>query len=424
MWYRTLFLTVSVFCSVLSAEAQQTLSLSEAITTGLKQNYGIEIAKGVSQIASTRKSWGEAGAYPTLSFSLGGSASTNFETPQAGLNASWTLFNGFLVKTTKSLLANNEELAAGLEMLQIENTIKSIISSYYYVLLRNENVKIAEVVYKLSSDRYNQIAHAAELGSKGTYELIQAETALLEDEKQLVISRRNLTESFISLNKILSEVDVSKEWILSDSLAIPTQIYSLGTMEEIMFSNNTTLKNQYINQKAREIEIRQSESALYPTISLQAGLKGGYSGIKSNSDPFKSDFEGTTTGGVTLSYNLFNNGRARRNISIVQINKSIENTKTDEMKHTLKSSLHIIFNQYNIDKKIVDISSKHLTAANKNLKMSLERYKSGIINSFNFRDVQLSYMYSAVSHFNSIFDLVMADLELLQITGGILNEYN
>lgn len=406
--------------------AQEVLTLSDAIQRGVGQSYGIAIAKEQTKISSEQNTWGAAGAYPTLNFSAKGDVNTSFSASTVGaqvmLGTQWTVFNGFLIKSTKSLLANNEELIAGLEMLQIENTIKSIIGSYYFVLMTQKSVDVAEEVFKLSKDRYTQINDAVELGAKGTYELIQAETAYLEDEKQLVKSKLSLHSAIISLNKVMSEQDPSKSWVLSDDLALPSKSYELATMEDKMLSNNVSLKNQYINQKSREIEIKQAESGYFPTLSLTAGVGDIFNGTKIQNKGFSSDNNLGVQAGISLSYAIFNNGKTRRNVSIAKINQNIENVKSDEMKHLLRSSLFSLYEQYNVYHKIVDLADRQIKVAKTNLDMSTERYKSGVINSFNFRDVQLRYTYSALDRLQNVYELLMLDLEMLQITGGILNE--
>lgn len=406
--------------------AQETLTLSDAIQRGLSQSFGISIAKSNTQISTEQNSWGEAGAYPTLYFNAATNVSSAFDetsvSAYAKLATNWTIFNGFYIKRTKSILENSQELTEGLEMLEIENTIKSIIGSYYYVLMAQKSVDVAEEVYKLSYDLYLQIKDAIGFGGKGTYELVQAEEAYLSDESSLVKAKLAYSNALIELNKVMSEAEPSKLWVLSDNLELPSNKYVLATMQDKMLSNNTTLKNQYINQKARELEIAQARSGYAPTISLSAAIGETMSGYHSKDSGYSSSSTFGVEAGLTLSYALFNNGKVRRNVSIANINKNIEDTETDEMKNTLVNSLYLFYGQFNTYNELVSLSERQERVAKTNLEMSTDRYKLGTINLFNYRDVQLSYMYASLSRLQNIYDLLMIDLELLQLTGGILNE--
>jgi len=49
-----------------------------------------------------------------------------------------------------------------------------------------------------------------------------------------------------------------------------------------------------------------------------------------------------------------------------------------------------------------------------------EKYRSGVINSFNFRDVQLIYLSAALRRLQSIYNLIDSKTQLTRITGGFL----
>jgi outer membrane protein TolC len=57
-----------------------------------------------------------------------------------------------------------------------------------------------------------------------------------------------------------------------------------------------------------------------------------------------------------------------------------------------------------------------------NLQISEEKFRSGAINSFNFRDVQLRYINSSIRTLEAIYDLIDTETELLRLTGGIISE--
>ncbi|MFI3268448.1 MAG: TolC family protein [Rikenellaceae bacterium] len=425
---KKIIITFALLFGTLAIKAQETLTLSDAIQRGVNQSFGISIAKSNTQISTEQNTWGAAGAYPTLSFLANGSISTAFDetivSGYAKLSSSWTVFNGFYIRRTKSILANTQELTEGLEMLEIENTIKGIIGSYYYVLMAQRSIEIAEEMYKLSYDLYNQKRDAIEWGGAGSYDLIQVEAAYLEDKKSLVQTKLAFENALIELNNLMSEPEPSKLWVLSDDLNVPTNSYELATMQDKMLSSNTTLKNQYINQKARELEITQARSGYAPTISLTAAIGETASGTYSNKDGYNSTSTSVfgIEAGLTLSYAIFNNGVVRRNVSIANINKNITDTETDEMKNVLVNSLYMYYNQLNQYNNILSLSDQHVSVLETNLNMSVDRYKLGTISSFNFRDVQLSYMSASLSRLQTIYDLMMIDLELLQLTGGILSE--
>lgn len=114
-----------LFCCFVSARAQSgTLSLEEAITIGLKNNFSIQIAKNDLQVAVNNNSLGNAGFLPTLNLSGGAKQSVNGNksedqsgvstesknqrtiTANAAVALDWTLFDGFGMFIKKEKLSS------------------------------------------------------------------------------------------------------------------------------------------------------------------------------------------------------------------------------------------------------------------------------------------------------------------------------
>nr|NQU89539.1 TolC family protein [Bacteroidota bacterium] len=150
---------------ILPAQDTLQLRLSDAILTGLENNYQIRIsAQGVKK-AQNNNSPGAAGRYPSLNFSaIQGNSfdnsesrtvpdtrdklTTNFISPAVTLN--WTVFDGFRINITKKNLEALEDLSEGYAAVIVENTIQGIILAYYNILLQTEILNVLEEVKGLS----------------------------------------------------------------------------------------------------------------------------------------------------------------------------------------------------------------------------------------------------------------------------------
>ncbi len=417
---------IALFVAVipcLGVNAQESLSLSDAIRIGLESNFDIKIAKQSTTIAEQQNSWGMAGGLPSIS--LNGSLGTYKELIAPGdttlpgevsADLSWVLFDGFSIRTAKAILQSGEELAKGSEMVVVESTIHSIINSYYYVLLQQEMLRITETVMEISKDRLAQQQNSKELGASGTYEYVQAQSAYLTDKSSHLKQEVTLRDAVRSLNLLLSLPETT-EWRLTEVVESPKFDYSLSAMTDKMLSDNRTLKNQYISLQTREQELKQSRSSLYPTIGFTASMAYGnyYMNTSNSQDYLKPSV------GISLSYNLFNGGKTRRNINIAELTQEAEQLSTDQMTLKLKSELSTQYDGYNVYREIVTLDSEQLEVSELLMKLSEERYRNGTINSFNFREVQLAYLQSATSKLNSIYNLVVANSELLRLTGGLVS---
>ena len=95
----------------------------------------------------------------------------------------------------------------------------------------------------------------------------------------------------------------------------------------------------------------------------------------------------------------------------------------EEMKLTLNIQLQKILELYNVRKQLLNVAGERLEAARLNMQISDEKYRSGAINSFNYRDVQLVFLDAAFSRLQAMFNLIETHSELMRLTGGVIQEY-
>ncbi len=421
---------LSVMFSI-SAIAQSSLSLNEAITVGLENNYALQITQKSEEIASLNNNWGNTGALPSVNFSLSGRENFNSNdienyqtqtiTPELTLN--WMVFNGFSAKISKQKFEELEKLSKGNTALLVENTIQDIILAYNNCLLQKEIVDVFEELSNLSEDRYRRTEDSKEIGASTTYESLQAKTSWLEDQSNYLQQKVNYENSIRTLNYSLA-VEDNTLWKLISDLEVSTTDYHMEDLSAKLMSNNQTLRNQYLNQSLLAKETALSKSKINPSLSFNTGLRSNtmdnyYSG--STQDVSQNSMDAYI--GLTLSFNIFNGGVSKRSVQIAQINEESAQVQTSQMKHSLNNQLLQLFSNYNVQKAILDLANEKEAAAKLNLDLSADKLKSGAINSFNYRDVQMVYMNAATSRFKAIYNLIQSNTDLLQITGGIVSEY-
>jgi outer membrane protein TolC len=69
------------------------------------------------------------------------------------------------------------------------------------------------------------------------------------------------------------------------------------------------------------------------------------------------------------------------------------------------------------------LAFENLEAARLNLRLSKERFEAGAINSFNYRDVQISYIAIAQRQLEAVYNFIDTQTALLRLTGTIIQEY-
>tara|TARA_R110001592_G_scaffold20091_4_gene81956 strand:+ start:6329 stop:7678 length:1350 start_codon:yes stop_codon:yes gene_type:complete len=434
-------LLLGLLCFGFNSKAQDNLSLKDAIEIGLKSNYQIQIAGKNIEITELNNNWLEAGALPSISANaskgfnwnenndpasfIQGTSQTNSLRYGADLN--WVLFNGFKVKISKDKLQYLQEQSEGNAAVVVENTIQSIILGYYNVLLQQEKLNAIHKLLEVSSDRYNYIQEKKDLGSASTFDLLQVKNALLTDSTNYLMQELAFKNAQRNLNMLMA-INVETKYLLIDKLDHTKNLLSIDGLKEKMLSNNQTLKNQYINQNILKKDKNLMRANLFPVFSFNAGVNQTISGFKGSSMTGESI---NTTGNesftyyanLSLTFTLFNGHKTHRAYGNLRIQEEIADLTINEMELSLTNDLISAYELYSARTVILDLTKSTLENAELNMQIATEKYKSGSISSFEFRDIQTAYLNTAATHLESVFNAISGNADIVRLTGGIIEEF-
>lgn len=411
-------------------QAQQPLSLTDAIAKALENNYDIVIAKGDQQIAEVRNNWGTAGRYPYINLSLGDNNSytipegDNYVTNRlsGGASVNWTIFDGFSVRISKTRLDELENFSRNNTAIMVEGTIQSVILAYYNVLLEKGKLETYKEISELSKDRFEQAEVKKEYGAAVTYDVLQAQNAYLSDRAGFLLQQVVYKNSKRNLAYLMAETEAVDYEPTEKFEAIPTE-YSITDLRAQMMENNKSLQNQYVNQRLLENSIAAAKSTYSPELSFGGGVTGTSNHVKMADTDANWTNSANLYGNLTLSWNLFSGGNRNRAVQIAEIDKEIGAIELTDMQHDLDNRLANLFEFYQVQKELLTIAKENLEAAKLNMQISEDKFNSGAINSFNFRDVQRIYLQAAQGELQAIYSFIDAQTSLLRLAGVIVQEY-
>lgn len=428
--------------------SQQRLSLSDAIQLGLENNFQIKIAALATEVAAMNNTYSEAGGGPTVSLTvqqnqvfldnnnpasfINGKLLTASTTPV--LNARWILFNGYRIKISKQQLELLEEQSNANAAIVVENVAQAIILSYYRCIMEQKKLSVVTSLLKNSNEQFNLAQERHELGVYTTFDLLQIENNYLDDSTRFLLSKINYDNSVRNLNLVLG-VPVDSQYVFVDSLTKAPNIAPVSEVETLMLADNHTLKKEYLNTQLLQNQSKLQKSALYPLIYLDAGVGGNVSVLA----PFGSlltqiqDEQNTTARmglgtnyqgyiNFTLAWNLFDGNKSQRNVKEAIMNLEATTFKIEDMKRTMSSDLKKSYAIYETQKQISGVSERKKSTSKLNSSLSKERWESGILNSFDYRLIQLDYLNSELQLMESFYNQWANYLEISRMTGGILKE--
>ena len=406
------------------------MSIDEAISTGLENNYGIKIFENQLSVAENNRSLGNAGFMPVLDltgsrsesledsdFRAGGQSQTTngarSTTTSASLNLNWTLFDGLGMFKTYDLLGVLEEISDAELRLEIENLVRQITLSYYDIVRIENQLRVLQNTVEVSLERIQIEETKLDLGSGSEVELLQARTDLNADRSALLREGIILNEAKIALNQLLArapETDFGVAGIIPIQRGLDeTYLY------ERTIAENTELDIARMEQNAAELQVQQIRAERFPEIVLNSG----YSYNRNEAGGGFFQFNETTgfSVGLTARVNLFNGFNTNRRIQNARINQKSIELQLEDSRLMIRSRFRTLFLTYQNNLELVDLEQDNLSNAEETLDIALERFRLGTISALELREAQRSYLEAENRLINARFEAKFAETELLRLSG-------
>ncbi|WP_271769074.1 TolC family protein [Aquimarina algiphila] len=426
----------------------QQLTKQEAIRLTLENNFGILIATNSIEVAKNNKGILNSGYLPRLSTSaganyqsansttsFGGALNPNTGEPRAdieiedaetqlynaGIDLDYTLFDGLGRFYNYKRLKEEYNLTELQARETIENTILQLFTVYYEVARLSENEGILEETLRISRERVSRSNYQFEYGQNTKLNVLNAEVDVANDSINLLNTRQQLVNTKRDLNVILDN-ELERNFEVDTIIQFIPKL-KLDEYLEKSTENNVTLLQNESNIRISDYDIKVSKSGYLPTI----GLTGSY-GWNENRNPPSAFFPGnvadtyTLAAGVSLTWNLFDGGSTItrvKNAKIALDNQEIIRSQVQkEVKRDIANALGNYENRLNVYK----IQQQNVLTNQNNFERTKERFKLGQVTSIEFRQAQINLILAETNKNSAKYDAKIAELQLLQLTGQLLNE--
>ncbi|MCB0372253.1 MAG: TolC family protein [Muricauda sp.] len=433
-----LFIFFTLFFMGFSVKAQDTiLEKEEAIRLVLENNLDIQVAKNTREIDGNNATILNSGYLPTVTANAGGSidkqdsegvlangdtrTADGAETRRynASLNVNYTLFDGLgRHYNYKSFKERSEQ--SELQVRQtIENTILQLFSVYYEVARLTENTNNLEQALEISKDRLTRAKYQFEYGQNTGLDVLNAEVDINTDSINLLNSRQQLRNTMRDLNLILNR-DLSAQFEADTTVS-----FVPGLQMEAMYGearlNNVRLQIVEKDINISNYSLKVAKSGYLPTI----GLTGTYGWNESNNNsPLAFTLQNTSTGvtgAINLTWNLFDGGRTITGVKNAKIGYENQELLKKQTELEVERDIRNAWDSYTNALYVLEVQEKNLQTNQDNFNRTDERYKLGQITSIEFRQAQLNLLNAELAKSQAKYNAKLAELQMLQISGQLLN---
>jgi len=419
------------------AIAQQTITLSDALTFALQNNSKIRKARldiegGRYKVEEVRSQ-----ALPQLTGTSGltynpiiGQQVVDFGgqlqtlrfgqkwNSTAGVQLSQQLFNQ-QVFTGLQAARSSEEYYNLTAQLTEEQIIELVANNYYQVLVNRQqltvvdnNIKNVKVIEKIISNQYQN-----GLAKKIDVDRIKVNLTNLETQREQTINGITQLENQL---KFSMGMQVTNPIILPDTELTPvTELPRF--IDSIALATRTEIKLLDNQQKLLLLQRKAYVAEYYPTLALSGNYtyssqSGGFDFLSSNSSAIGF---GSSAIGLTLKVPIFNGFLTRAKIRQADVNIK----KAQEDRTETKNSLNMAYENAKIQ---LRNSLNTITSQKKNVDLAQEIYQStqnnynnGLATLTDLLDTETSLTQAQNSYNQALLNYKIAEIQLIKSNGNI-----
>ncbi len=417
-----------------SAEAQQKITLEQAVQLALENN--IQLKQAQFNVAISEEDFKQSKFNLTPSLNAGGNLNyslgrtfdqlsgqpfdQSITSGNGNLNSSVVLFQGF--QRINQILQNKYSLEANKSTAQkAKNDLTlNVVTTYLQVLNAQDLTETARQQQEFAKLQLDREQKLFDVGNKTLADLSQAKAQFATAELNLTNAQNQLDLAYLNLAQLM-ERDPAEKFLVEkpviDLISTVASQYIANDIYREALVNYPDVKLAEFRTRAAAKAVSVARGGFYPRLSFGGNLSTGYSSGRQRLNtttmtlediPLNDQLRDNYNRGVGLSLNipLWNGYQARSVVNRAKIN--YQNASLSEQ--LAKNNLNKIINQAVYDLKAAEkrfASNQSAYASSQAAFETIEqRYQVGLVNSLDFNQAQVNLNKAQFDLIQSKYDLI------------------
>ena len=413
--------------------AQEVLTIKDAVAIALENNFEIKIASNNLNIDKVNMSEGNAGMLPTITGTVVDNnrvqnSSQTLQTGQVnslknaknnslnyGVSLDWTIFDGLRMFARYDQLKELQKLGETRLKQTILLKIAEVNATYFDLVQQQQQLIAIDSTLLISSQRLQLAENRFKIGKASKLEVLNAQVDLNTDKVTLLRQKELYANTKIKLNQILAR-DVKKEFTVLNDIKVDNSLV-LPQLIELAKQQNPQLQTQIIAKNVSELQLKQVKASRYPVVSLNTGYN-----FQNTESSLGFTRESSARGfnyGFSATLNIFDGFAQNRNEKIAKF--ELENTKLaiEQQSQVLESQLSTFYQTYLTNLELINLEQNNEAIAKQNLAITIDKLKIGTITTIEFRAAQLNYVNARVRNSNAQYQAKLSEIALKELAGNI-----
>ena len=421
-WFVVLFIVAAVS----QVNAQQKLTLDNAIAIALKNSYDVELVRNQLAISNINNNPGVAGALPTVNLNASDNEqiiSINQKFPDAnrntqrnnvgsnilqlGVTGSMLLYNGNRIVTTQKRLAQLELLNKNVLNAQLQNTMALVSVRYYEIVRQQELLKTIQKSIAVFQKRLDVLEARKEAGLANNADIYQAKLDLNQQkqalETQYLIIKQSKADLLQSMVQAPDSVILVEDKIAIDkNLSLENIKATLPSNPDYMAAATQITINQLIEKETAALRMPSLRATTGFNLNSNKSA-AGFILLNQSYGPFF---------GVNLSVPLYNGSVFKRQGQVAAINTRSAKLQQENLALTLETNAVKTFNAYTNAITQMQTEADNYALSGQLLDLVMQKFELAQATIIEVRQAQQSFENAGYRLVNLQYTAKIAEIEL------------
>ncbi len=424
------------FCHL--ANAQNILTVEDAIATSLQNNYDIRLLRNDSTLYELQNSYAYTAFLPRLNangsmlfnnnntkqeLADGSKRSQNnlrSENFQASVNLNWTVFDGLKMFATRDKLEAFTQLGEWNVKNQMVNSIAEVTSLYYNIVSQKQQLKAIEEQMGINEERITQAEKKISTGLGAKPELLQARLDL-NAQKAARITQISLIEKLKEDLNLLMSVKPGTGYDVTDSIPINRALMVdelLTTAEKV----NPQIHSAKTQLSIAQLSLKEQRASRFPTVGLTSAYN--FSNIRNHTaiNPFTTLFNQNHgfNYGITATIPIFNGFSVKRQMKEAELEIDYRKMVYEYEHLKVKSTITAAYKDYLWNLQNLALEEENIDFAKENMLIASERYRLGLSVILELRESQKSLEDAFTRLIHARYNTKLSEITLLRMRGDLV----
>ena len=420
-------------CTVASVNAQELLTIEDAVKIALDNNFEIKIASNNLQISENNNTIGNAGMLPIAKASVvdNNSIQNTSQTRQDGTSIAldnaknnnlnygvgldWTVFDGLRMFARAEQLEELKKLGENELKRTVLLKIGQVNLNYYDLVQQQQQLTAIDSSISISKERLQLAQNRFSIGKASKLEVLNAQVDLNTDQVALLRQKETYQNTKILLNQILAR-DANTPFTVVGALKVNAQL-KYDELLNLSQKQNPALQAQIINNRIAELQLKQVKGNRYPILTLNSGYN--FADSKSSLGFTSQANSKGLNYGFTASMTIFDGFNQNRNEKNAKIEVDNALISLEQQNQFLIAQLAINYQTYLTNIDLISLEANNEAIARQNLDITMDKFKIGTITTLEFRTAQLNHVNAKLRYSNAQFQAKLSEIALKELTGTI-----